>query len=64
MAIKLSREQIFYIAEAACDLEKYGEIKRKCPLCGNAMEYLPRKNGAYTIKCKTEGCIEKDYRGI
>lgn len=64
MAIKLTMEQNIFVVEAACDYDKYGEVKRKCPICGNSMEYIPRNNGAYTIKCKTDGCVEKDCRGI
>ena len=64
MGTKLTREQIFYVVEAACDFRKYGEVKRKCPICGNTMVYIPKDNDAYTIKCNTDGCVVKNCRGF
>lgn len=43
--------------------DENGNTNKKCPRCGNDIIVIER-GSAYTIKCKTPGCISLDFRGI
>ena len=35
----------------------------RCPRCSNALEYI-QSGGSFSIKCRTEKCLETGGRGI
>lgn len=63
MAIKTTLEEHRFLLNAEEDIVKYGKTERKCPRCGNDI-IIEEVGNSYSVKCKTDGCIHADFRGI
>ncbi len=63
MLVETSLFEHDLLLSADKDFAKLGETDKKCPRCGNAI-ICEETGSSYTIRCKTEGCIKADFRGI
>ena len=64
MAIQLSKEQGYFIMGAWDEYQDKGTVERKCPVCGNSLQYKELNLGAYQVTCNTPGCVDKKFRGL
>ena len=51
------------VLTASEQLGKDGKTSIKCPRCGDGLE-MTSDGTSYTVKCKTDGCIVEEFRGI
>ena len=64
MATKGTLQEHIYLMKAACDIDKFGEIKQPCPRCGKKLLYQELKYGAYRVYCSDENCLAESFRGL
>ena len=63
MDIKNRKEELDVLIKADNELFSRSYTDQKCPRCGNSI--ICEENGnSYTIRCKTNGCIKTEFRGI
>lgn len=60
---KISKTELEILLKADDELFETGRITLKCPRCGNEIIYV-KEGSSYSIRCKTENCIEIGFRGI
>lgn len=63
METKINKSELDILLKADTDLFETGSTKEKCPRCGNDIICIKNAN-SYSIRCKTDGCIETSFRGI
>lgn len=65
MDIEMTQEEIDVLDAADNDIGMYGKTERRCPRCGNEIIIEEWESGSgYTIRCKTDGCIEGHVYGF
>lgn len=46
------------------ELYKNGKSEVVCPVCKTKLELDGDIMASYSVRCKTEGCVEETFRGI
>ena len=52
-----------FLGKVGLDFIRQGYTTRRCPVCGNEMEWVGTYS-AHTIRCKTPECVEDTVRGL
>jgi len=52
-----------FLSEVGLDFIRQGYTNRRCPVCGNKMEWEGTYS-AHTVRCKTSDCVEETVRGL
>lgn len=63
MGTKTNLSEHIFLVSTENDFMQFGKTNKKCPRCGNEIICVDNTS-SYIIKCKSENCIEAEFRGI
>lgn len=63
MVTKTTIAEHRFLVSAENDIVQNGKTDKKCPRCGNEI-IIEDKGASYAVRCKTDDCINAEFRGI